>query len=326
MSHPETTHFDVFNGDADGLCALHQLRLAQPMASYLVTGVKRDIALLGRVRAQSGDSATVLDLPLGANQEALQALLGQGVAIEYFDHHHALQLPAHPLLHLTHDPAPDVCTSVLVNRHLQGRFQAWAVVGAFGDNMPATAEGLAASLGLSAANLDLLKTLGECLNYNGYRDSEADLVIPPASLYWLMEPYADPLDFLENEKVCAELAWWRSKDMAQARNVTPTLATSRLTVIQLPDARWARRVVGSYANLLASRAPEKVCAILVKNSRQTLTVSLRTPRGCAVSADQLVHKRGGDGRTRAAGINDLLPEELTPFIQDLSEALASNGK
>jgi hypothetical protein len=37
---------DVFNGDADGICALVQLRLAQPVQSKLVTGVKRDIQLL----------------------------------------------------------------------------------------------------------------------------------------------------------------------------------------------------------------------------------------------------------------------------------------
>ena len=30
--------YDVFNGDADGLCALHQLRLAEPRDAVLVTG------------------------------------------------------------------------------------------------------------------------------------------------------------------------------------------------------------------------------------------------------------------------------------------------
>ncbi|MGB5082223.1 MAG: acetyltransferase, partial [Burkholderiales bacterium] len=35
---------DVFNGDADGLCSLRQLRLAEPAESQLVTGVKRDIS------------------------------------------------------------------------------------------------------------------------------------------------------------------------------------------------------------------------------------------------------------------------------------------
>ncbi|HTN65634.1 MAG TPA: acetyltransferase, partial [Burkholderiaceae bacterium] len=33
-------HFDVFNGDADGLCALHQLRLAAPLDAVLITGIK----------------------------------------------------------------------------------------------------------------------------------------------------------------------------------------------------------------------------------------------------------------------------------------------
>ena len=46
------TTIDVFNGDADGLCALHQLRLAEPRESVLVTGVKRDIALVERGRAR----------------------------------------------------------------------------------------------------------------------------------------------------------------------------------------------------------------------------------------------------------------------------------
>jgi len=42
--------YDVFNGDADGICALIQLRLANPSESTLVTGVKRDIALARQVR------------------------------------------------------------------------------------------------------------------------------------------------------------------------------------------------------------------------------------------------------------------------------------
>ena len=53
-------HFDVFNGDADGLCALHQLRLVTPRASILVTGTKREINLLEHVVAQRrrlGDGA-----------------------------------------------------------------------------------------------------------------------------------------------------------------------------------------------------------------------------------------------------------------------------
>lgn len=45
-------NIDIFNGDADGICALIQLRLAYPAEAQLVTGVKRDIVLLSRVSVQ----------------------------------------------------------------------------------------------------------------------------------------------------------------------------------------------------------------------------------------------------------------------------------
>ena len=47
---------DVFNGDADGICALLQLRKAEPRDATLVTGVKRDINLLAKVDAGAGDN------------------------------------------------------------------------------------------------------------------------------------------------------------------------------------------------------------------------------------------------------------------------------
>jgi hypothetical protein len=56
----------AFNGDADGLCALQQLRLVEPGDAMLVTGVKRDIKLLERVDATAGDDVTVLDISLAA--------------------------------------------------------------------------------------------------------------------------------------------------------------------------------------------------------------------------------------------------------------------
>ena len=65
-----TVFYDVFNGDADGICALHQLRLTEPRASVLVTGAKRDIALLDRVEAHAGDELTVLDVSLAVNSAA----------------------------------------------------------------------------------------------------------------------------------------------------------------------------------------------------------------------------------------------------------------
>ena len=90
--------FDVFNGDADGLCALQQLRLAEPADSVLVCGPKRDIELLARVDAGRGDLVTVLDISLDRNRTALQSLLARGVRVRYFDHHYAGVIPRDPLL------------------------------------------------------------------------------------------------------------------------------------------------------------------------------------------------------------------------------------
>ncbi len=66
-------YFDVFNGDADGICALLQLRQHTPRSATLVTGVKRDIGLLNRVAAASGDLVTVLDVAVEKNRSALDS-------------------------------------------------------------------------------------------------------------------------------------------------------------------------------------------------------------------------------------------------------------
>ena len=114
------TCHDVFNGDADGLCALHQLRLAAPRHCHLVTGPKRDVRLLARIDARKGDSVTVLDISLDVNRTALDVLLARGVDVAWFDQHCAGDVPVHPGLSATIDSAPDVCTAMLVDRHLGG--------------------------------------------------------------------------------------------------------------------------------------------------------------------------------------------------------------
>ena len=95
---PSRKYYDIFNGDADGICALHQLRMATPREATWITGVKRDISLLSRVDAQKGDALTVLDIALKTNAGALSMLLKRGVTCEYFDHHEAGVIPRHRLL------------------------------------------------------------------------------------------------------------------------------------------------------------------------------------------------------------------------------------
>ena len=80
-------NFDVFNGDADGICALHQFRLAYPVRAELVSGVKRDIKLLEKVQARSGDRVSVFNISMAANRPSLPNLLNLGVHVIYFDHH-----------------------------------------------------------------------------------------------------------------------------------------------------------------------------------------------------------------------------------------------
>lgn len=315
------SHFDVFNGDADGLCALHQLRLAQPREATLVTGVKRDIGLLARVAARAGDSVTVLDISLERNRQALLGLLAQGVQVEYFDHHFAGEIPLHPGLTAHIDPAPGVCTSTLVDAHLAGRFRRWAVVAAFGDNLDATARSLAQSCALGPQQLQQLCELGEAINYNAYGETELDLLLPPAGLYLAMHPYADPLDFIAAEPVAQQLAAGRRQDMALARAVEPELQLPAGPIYRLPDAAWSRRVQGSFANELALRSPQQAHAVYCPAASGGYTVSVRAPLAAPDGADRLCRGfPGGGGRRAAAGIDGLPQEQLPQFVRAFAAA------
>lgn len=311
------THFDVFNGDADGLCALHQLRLAEPTESVLVTGVKRDIGLLAHVNASKGDSVTVLDISLDKNRTALDALLVKEVNIRYFDHHYAGDvLPQHPCLETNINTSPDTCTSLLVNDFLQGKYLAWAVTAAFGDNLHTSARNAAKQLNYSESELQTLCELGTCLNYNGYGSCLDDLHFKPVDLYLKMKPYADPLEFVKDEQAYQVLRSGYYDDMALAETVRPEFTDQHTAVYILPDAKWSRRVSGVFGNQLSASAPERAHAVLTVLPGGGFMVSVRAPQVNKTGADELC--RGfatGGGRKGAAGIN-LLPEsDLDLFIQ-----------
>lgn len=319
-------HFDVFNGDADGLCALHQLRLATPCDAVLVTGVKRDIALLKRVKATKGDTLTVLDVSLDVNRVELLALLESGVAIDYFDHHGSGQVPHHPKLHAVIDTTPNICTGMLVDRYLHGTHRIWAIVAAFGDNLMQEAHKLAESLALPPQHIDALQQLGECLNYNGYGDSEADLIVHPAILYAILHRHADPFDFIHEDPVFQQIRAAHKDDLEMARRIQPQLTLTNGSIVILPDASWSRRVRGAYGNLLANTFPGQAHAVLTPNVQNGYTVSVRAPLAAMQGADRLCRSfQSGGGRPAAAGINHLPHEQFAVFIRAFDHAFRTDS-
>ncbi|GAB5412774.1 MAG: hypothetical protein Cons2KO_03770 [Congregibacter sp.] len=309
------TYFDVFNGDADGICALLQLRQAEPRDSTLVTGVKRDIQLLSRV-APSGDAGVcVLDVSLDKNREALEALLSAGASVFYCDHHFAGEIPKHDGLDALINTAPDVCTSLLVNGRLGGQFAHWAVVGAFGDNLDASAEAVARTLDLDADTLDLYRRLGVYINYNGYGAALEDLHFHPAELYQLMSCYAEPRQFVADAAASFErLEAGYQQDMASAEALSPSWEHDCAKVFTLPEAAWSRRVSGVFGNALANSDPRRAHAVLTEKRNGNLLVSVRAPLADKRDADTICRQfETGGGRAAAAGINDLPASELPRF-------------
>ena len=114
--------YDVFNGDADGICALIQLRMVEPRDSYLITSVKRNIELLKNVQAGVGDRVTVLDVSMDKNHRHLQQILSNGADVFYIAHHYAGTIPESTSLTPLINESADVCTSLLVNQYLHGAY------------------------------------------------------------------------------------------------------------------------------------------------------------------------------------------------------------
>ena len=309
--------FDVFNGDADGICALLQLRLAEPLESQLVTGVKRDINLLAQVSAAAGDCVTVLDVSLDKNRVGLESALANGAEVFYVDHHFSGDIPDVSNLNAIINTTADVCTSILVNQHLNGQFVEWAIVGAFGDNLKKSARVLCKSLDLSESQINDLENLGIYINYNGYGASLDDLHFTPTDLYLRLSQFESPFVFIENDKDDFDkLAGGYHADMASAESLLPEFADESVAVFLLPNETWARRVGGVYGNSLANQFPSRAHAVLTLKANGNYLVSIRAPLNNKTGADEFCRQfETGGGRAAAAGINDLPNEQLGSFIE-----------
>ena len=310
------THYDVFNGDADGICALHQLRLAEPRDSVLITGVKRDIDLVKQVPADEATSVTVLDVSMDKNRSALIPLLDAGIPVDYFDHHFAGDIPKTEKLASFIDTDANTCTGLIVNKHLNNAHLAWAVTAAFGDNLLDSARTAAAPLNLNEQQLTQLQTLGTLLNYNGYGSSLDDLFFPPAELYARVKPYTDPLQFIANDDAYQKLESGYNSDMNKALSTEPFSADDSTAVFVFPEAAFARRVSGVFANDLAQQNPTRAHAMLSTLPGDGFLVSVRAPLSNKTGADELCRQfETGGGRKAAAGINFLPASDLDKFTE-----------
>ncbi|MFQ6758030.1 MAG: acetyltransferase [Deltaproteobacteria bacterium] len=317
-----TTYYDIFNGDADGICALHQLRLAEPREATLVTGVKRDIRLLEQVAHVRGAELTVLDISLDSNRTTLLQLL-DSCRVFYVDHHYAGDLPLSPNLIAHLDPSPEICTSLIVDGLLGGRFRGWAVAAAFGDNLHDSARKAAAALALSEAQVEGLRELGELMNYNGYGHTVADLHLPPQALYAAVQPYADPLVFCAESQIPALLRQGFADDLRLAREAKPLREKAHGRIFAFPAAKWASRVAGVFSNERAREKPDMAHALLVDNGDATFMVSVRAPLARRFGADSLCRAfPTGGGRAGAGGINALPAGEVEDFFEKFFEVFS----
>jgi hypothetical protein len=309
-----TTRYCAFNGDADGLCALQQLRLAEPGEATLVTGVKRDIHLLRRIDGERGDAVTVLDVSLEQNRDDVLRLLESGVTMRYFDHHRAGEIPRHARFEAHIEEGPEMCTSALVDRYIGGRYRAWAAVAAFGDGLPALGSALARQAGLDAPSVFLLEQLGTRLNYNAYGEAVGDLHYDPRTLAETMRPFADPREFIRACPVHEALGACYEEDMRRARALAPLREVPGATIVMLPNEPWARRTIGVLANELTRARPESAIAILSPKAEGGYTVSVRVPERNGIDAGAFCRAFAtGGGRALAAGINHLPDEDVDRF-------------
>ena len=126
--------YDVFNGDADGICALQQLRL-QTARAERITGLKRDIDLLQRVDADAGRrDHRARCVARQKSRRLAKRCWRKGASVFYADHHYAGEIPQHDSARVSYRRRRGYLYQPDCQRLLDGAQARWAVVGAFGDN------------------------------------------------------------------------------------------------------------------------------------------------------------------------------------------------
>ena len=330
-------HIDVFNGDADGIFSLIQLRKAiQVTSQRLITGVKRDNALVQQISDAEAEGAeiSILDVSFDKNTEELTRVLKRAKSVLYVDHHQAKTQFEASNLTTRIDYQPTVCTGLLVREHLLALgysleadkdSAAWAIAAAFGDGLDAVANTEGEKLGYAPEQLAQLKELGVLVNYNGYGAALADLHFRPDELYLQLFTYESPFAVVaDTNSPFTILKQGYEADLALARECEPLIADESLIAIMLDNEPWARRISGTLGSLLAAENPDKAIVIASENQHAkgselnevTLTISLRAPKNELRGAGDICGGfPTGGGRAGAAGVNALPVTTLPAFLQ-----------
>ena len=102
--------------------------------------------------------------------------------------------------------------------------------------------------------------------------------------------------------------------MEKALGTKPHTADDATAVFIFPEAAFARRVSGVYANDLAQQNPTRAHAMLSTLPGDGYQVSVRAPLSNRTGADELCRQFDtGGGRKAAAGINFLPASDLDRF-------------
>lgn len=311
-------HYDVFNGDADGIISLVQLRLAAPKQAELVTGIKRDISLVKQIPLDEIDknsNITILDISMEKNAEALNAVLATQASVMYADHHRAGEIPNAVNLSAHINLDANTCTALIVDQLLDKQFHDWAIAAAFGDNLISVATVLCKQQGYSSEQTEQLKELGTLVNYNGYGANTDDLAFHPADLYKQLVQYRSPFDCINDPNSAYHtLKNAFSSDFNQALSADVLHESKLAKAVLLEDAAWSRRISGTYGNHLANENPDTAHIVVTVVDDANYLISLRAPLNNKTGAGDICSTfETGGGRAAAAGIN-LLPKQDLPKL------------
>ncbi len=281
----------AYNGDADGICSMVQWGLVHGIDGNRITGVKRDIELLGKINPEPGNEIIVMDISLARNHDTARKYAEKGVSIKWFDHH--LEGQNIPGIESHIDTSSNTCTARIVENYLQKKSD-WAQVALHGD-------------GLSQhSDSQDLNELGELLNYNGYGSDLSDLHFHPDDLLLACLRDKTPEEFMKSSEY-AKLKQGFSQDIEKANSIK----ISQGAYI-LPNEKWARRVVGVFAHRINSKGHGP--HVIAIDMGDTYQISIRGESGIG----ELCQMFGGGGRATAGGIDALPYNKMTALMNEVN--------